>query len=446
MWPEDEQVAAGVEVRGADGALLAVSDATGRVDVPPAAAGEWERWTYRRAGRRLHTRARLDAARGVMPLWSCGRTVQVRFEDPAGRPIAGAAVLVGREQAIADADGCVRLTDVSPSQRWFRIDSPDWLPETAPDSVPEGRPGERSAVTVRGYPAQPCTVTVTDLGGRPIAGAVVGYTYPPRDAPDAGTVYGHWPRTGPDGTARLRLPPGEGAHLEISADGYRGRDAWGLAGAMPDALPLALQPARLCGDGPWIPVACQDAETGAPLEPTLILVRRVAEVAVAAAPMRATTVQCHPDEGAEFDVLALDDLPAGAHEVMLWHPGYRPALVVGDATTEGVYPPLDARLHRDPRTIAVRLVEQESGAPMAERLIFAAPLPGQGAFLQHSLPAFTATTDADGRATLHVPPGRYEITADLEGWFDGLDAPAASPVGPGDTVTLRAQRVPRAGD
>ena len=128
--------------------------------------------------------------------------VDVRVLHPDGSPAAGAAVEVRKdlrpETAATDADGVATFPTAPRGTAWrTRVVSADGALGAAYEMRPP-----KGGLTLEPVAAKP--VRVVDGGGRPVAGALVGYKGPP----PPGEAYGDWAdlqTTDEEGRATLLL-------------------------------------------------------------------------------------------------------------------------------------------------------------------------------------------------------------------------------------------------
>ena len=407
-------------------------------------------------------------------------TIRGRVVDPAGRPVAGAEVVLARPSLVprplamtrSGPDGGFDLI-LTAADRQRPVDDPDDPPRLLARAAGFGL----GVVAIRRAVAGPATIRLTDDGpaiegriideaGRPIAGAEVGVFSASLDfvAPAAADPVANWnrlaaernrfrqiaeaaivvpipPRAVTDGDGRFSLRgigPDRVALVRIMARGHviveapvvtaDGVDEVFEFPGDPDRLmrkvhpysyrilTQALAPARPVGG------VIRDFEDGRPIEGVAVWAR--AETVAQSAPAEATT-----DAAGQFQ---LEGLPRSeSYGLTLLPPVGRRYPRVGLTIGEG------SGLE-DPISVAVKLrrlvvlrgraTDAVTGRPIFGRVV---ALPCPGAPEVTGYPGFDSArgesrpTDADGRYELLVSPGRCLLA------FDDTATPARRRVGQG---------------
>ncbi len=417
-------------VRDGDGAI-AVSDSSGRVprETFDARRGDVQYW---QDGTRRHV---WWWSGGVIRIWRGARTVTGRVVDEGGRAIPGVRVIgfrvrgLGPESVLTDASGAFRAEDVTPSSLALQVEGPQLLPDPVPREIPMSRgPTEVLLRAVRG---RLVGLRVLDSDGAPVSGAVVRYRA--RDEEEARGSRERRERkesSDADGRAVLLLAPGHPLEAEVLGK-YGLVEARVLAesGSLGVELPVRLSSGIYSDSGPWIPVRLRNAGSGDPIAglPALLLVRRPDRPWQVPWEGYACDATCHPDEEPDFPVLDVRGLEPGPTELFLWLPGYRPAVVAAEATTEGIYPPAEACLSPTDDSVTVGACDPATGERLSPEGLTVEPASDQGPFLSPLAFRQTWSTgdwpqrerSVDGGVRFRLPAGRFRFTA--QSWLRGAN-------------------------
>jgi len=438
----------GAEMRGADGAQLAETDAKGVAKRTGATFRDYRdaEWYWR--GRRLWVRGpRYAKKRGgkipALVLWSGGRTVTGRLTDQHGTPVKHATITFSEYRhtwtATTDHTGSYAVVDCTPSRMRVKVAHDTVFPEVEEGKVAAGQPAATAITDLTAVRGTPLHVTVTDAAGGPLEGVKVRYPYRRLKGPDTGGRFHQTATTGEDGGVAILRVPGDDIRLSLSKSHRRCN--YDLLGAkLPSRIALHLATGH---STIWVPVRCRDAKSGGDIEPETILVRRVDQPwSLARSRKRATTeATCHPEKGADFRVLDIRDLPKGEWELYFFQPGFEPAVVRGHSTEHGIYPPLDVQLRPASTEVTVTVLAGADGTPLKAAQVEARPATGESYFIHPRVQRPVQRCDKQGVATFHLPPGRWTFHAGRTGYEPAQVASILTGAGPEALALGLAPRV-----
>ncbi|MHC5022160.1 MAG: carboxypeptidase-like regulatory domain-containing protein, partial [Planctomycetota bacterium] len=413
---ENGQPVGGAEHFDADGKRHAETDGRGIARAAGTRRADWAggRWLW--SGRRCYVKEWRFANRrtgkvAALVLWSGGRTVSGRVVDQHGKAVPQATVTLtqGRDRwtATTDRTGSYAIADVTPTRVRARLSQPTVFPETEEQFLAAGTPAATTPGDLTAVRGTRLTIRVVGAGGAPVEGVKVRYPYRRLSVNDTGGRYHLTTTTAADGIAAILRVPGDDLRIELDKRGAE--RFYDLLGAkLPPRIDLYFNMGQCTT---WVPIRCRDAGSGADVAPTAVYVRRTDEPWSTARVRRGyeQTATCHPDDGNDFEVLDVRDLPPDEWEFYLWSPGYRPAVIRARSTQHGIYPPLDVKLQPATTTVHARVFAAKDGSPLAGAQIEAAPDDDQGLFLHPTVTRPVKQTGKDGAVKLELPPGRWTL-------------------------------------